>query len=61
MYDVRNPTADTILMETKLCEDIRTIRLRRNGTSPLGFAIRGGKLPVVLLCFFVNNNFSQLF
>lgn len=47
MYDIRNKTTDqknTILMDTKLlCEDIRTIRLKRNGDSALGFAIRGGK------------------
>jgi len=42
MYDIRNSTNDNLLIDTKLCEDIRTIRLRRNGTSPLGFAIRGG-------------------
>lgn len=45
-------TSDTVLMETKLCEDIRTIRLRRNGTSPLGFAIRGGKFRIFLFNFF---------
>lgn len=44
MFKIAN-SADTVLMETKLCEEhIRTIRLRRNGSSPLGFAIRGGKL-----------------
>ena len=36
-------STDKVLMDAKLCEDIRTIRLRRNGNSALGFAIRGGK------------------